>query len=213
MIEIRNWFVRVPDNEYLLGYLGEHLARRIVFLLAEPGYGGWEFKLDVKRCGKKDVLALVQEEALDGLRLSVDVDRGLLLRPGTITAQIRAFNREGRERHTNQFYFSVRDSVQPGEAFPTPLPSEFYQMEAGMGELLRLAREAAAQAGQAADRADLVRQFKTYLEFPSLGTEKTIYMDAAANKAYRWDEVEKKYYVVGSDYGQIKIIDGGNADV
>lgn len=210
MIEIKNWRVCVPADEYQIGYSGEHLVHKLDFLLLDTGYMDWMFKLDIKQGGKKDVLHLETAELPEGLSLTTDVRRGLLTCPSTITAQIRAFTMDGRERHTNQFYFSVRDSIKPWEAFPDPLPTEFHQMEAAMALLLENTRSAAERAELAADR-DIVRQYKTYLEFPSIGDSKILYIDAAANKSYRWDDENLKYFVVGSDYEQIKIIDGGNA--
>lgn len=210
MIEIKNWRVRVPPDEYQIGYNGENLVHKLDFLLPDTEYADWMFKLDIKQGGKKDVLHLEMEELPEGLRLTTDVRRGLLICPGTITAQVRAFTSDGRERHTNQFYFFVRDSVRPWEAFPDPLPTEFHQMETAMTMLLENTRSAAQRAELAADR-DIVRQYKTYLEFPSIGDSKILYIDAAANKSYRWDDENLKYFVVGSDYEQIKIIDGGNA--
>lgn len=210
MIEIKNWFVRVPPGEYQIGYHGEHLVHKLEFLQKDAGYASWTFKLDVKQGSKKDVLELEVAEVPEGLHLATDVRRGLLTCPGTITAQIRAFDREGRERHTNQFYFAVRDSIKPWEGFPDPLPTEFHQMEEAMAILFENTKTAAQRAEQAADR-DIVQQYKTYLEFPSIGDPKILYIDAAANKSYRWDDDNLKYFVVGSDYEQIKIIDGGNA--
>lgn len=55
---------------------------------------------------------------------------------------------------------------------------------------------------------------KDYLyEFPNVGQEKDLYVAREENKIYRWDEEELKYYSLtsGSDYTDIKIIDGGNA--
>lgn len=212
MIEIKNWYVRVPNEEYLIGYSGEHLVHKLEFLQPDKGYADWTFKLDVKQNGNKDALALDVMEIPEGLLLSTDVRRGLLTRPGSITAQIRAFHLDGRERHTNQFYFAARDSVKPWEGFPDPLPTEFHQMEQTMSAILQEAQEAALRAENAVGQTDLVRQYKSYLEFPSLGGPKILYMDTTMNKAYRWDEDEKKYFVVGSDYEQIKVIDGGKAN-
>lgn len=48
----------------------------------------------------------------------------------------------------------------------------------------------------------------TYLQFPTVGNEKTLYIGTTENKTYRWDSEQLKYYVVGSDWHDIKIIDG-----
>lgn len=49
---------------------------------------------------------------------------------------------------------------------------------------------------------------ESYLQFPSLGTSECIYIDRGANRVYRWDDSTLKYYVIGSDYNEIDIIDG-----
>lgn len=51
----------------------------------------------------------------------------------------------------------------------------------------------------------------SYLEFPNIGNENNIYIDTNKNQPYRWDNENLKYYKVGSDYNDIKIINGGNA--
>lgn len=48
----------------------------------------------------------------------------------------------------------------------------------------------------------------TYLEFPLIGNEDKLYIDSGANKTYRWDDTNLKYYCVGSDYDDISQIDG-----
>ena len=49
-------------------------------------------------------------------------------------------------------------------------------------------------------------------EFPTIGDGKHLYISTSENKTYRFDEVQLKYYVVGSDYEDIKIINGGCAN-
>lgn len=49
-------------------------------------------------------------------------------------------------------------------------------------------------------------------EFPNIGNEKNVYIAKEENKTYRWDDENLKYYCIGSDYNDIKIINGGNAD-
>lgn len=56
-----------------------------------------------------------------------------------------------------------------------------------------------------------IRRFSSYLEFPTIGNDAVLYLDETANKLYKWNQTDLHYYVVGSDYNQIQIIDGGNA--
>ena len=58
---------------------------------------------------------------------------------------------------------------------------------------------------------DAVVQKDSYLEFPTIGNEATIYIDRTANKSFRWDNDGLKYYVVGSDYKDISVVDAGTA--
>lgn len=52
----------------------------------------------------------------------------------------------------------------------------------------------------------------TYLEFPNVGNSGCIYISTTTNKIYRWDSTELKYFVIGSDYTNINVIDGGTSN-
>lgn len=58
---------------------------------------------------------------------------------------------------------------------------------------------------------DIVLPFDNLFLFPITGSANTIYIDTTSNKTYRWDDVNLKYYVIGSDYNDIKTINGGSA--
>lgn len=51
----------------------------------------------------------------------------------------------------------------------------------------------------------------SHTEFPSIGSEDTLYIDKSENKLYRWDAQSLKYEVVGTNYNDITIINGGNS--
>lgn len=54
---------------------------------------------------------------------------------------------------------------------------------------------------------DSVLEYDSSLLFPTTGKSNTIYIDKTANKSYRWDNVQLKYYSL-NDYENIEIIDG-----
>jgi hypothetical protein len=56
------------------------------------------------------------------------------------------------------------------------------------------------------------QQYASKYEFPNSGNEGVLYTDIVENKTYRWDSGQLKYYCVGSNYEDIKIINGGNAN-
>ena len=59
------------------------------------------------------------------------------------------------------------------------------------------------------DLAETVISAETYLEFPITGKTTAVYIDTSANRVYRWDDENVKYYCIGSDYNEIDRIDGG----
>lgn len=54
-------------------------------------------------------------------------------------------------------------------------------------------------------------QYNSKLEFPSVGSEKLIYIDLSENSLWRFDEKKLQYICVGRDYTQLETISGGNA--
>lgn len=59
---------------------------------------------------------------------------------------------------------------------------------------------------------DVVSSYATHYEFPNIGKQNTIYIATEENKTYRWDESERKYYCIGANYDDIKVITGGEAN-
>lgn len=51
----------------------------------------------------------------------------------------------------------------------------------------------------------------SYLTFPNIGDIKNIYVDTTMDLIYRWNDRQLKYYMLGRDYNDIKIIDGGTS--
>ena len=50
-----------------------------------------------------------------------------------------------------------------------------------------------------------------YLNFPAIGRAGFLYIDAGSNKLYYWLEDELRYFCIGTNYEDIKIINGGGA--
>lgn len=60
-------------------------------------------------------------------------------------------------------------------------------------------------------KATATQVYQNQYDFPNLGEVGVLYIDKDNNKVYRWDEDDRKYYCVGSDYTDVKVIDGGHA--
>ena len=54
---------------------------------------------------------------------------------------------------------------------------------------------------------DIVQEYASSLQFPTIGKSQTIYIDKSNNKSYRWDDNELKYYRL-DDYTEIELING-----
>ena len=54
---------------------------------------------------------------------------------------------------------------------------------------------------------DIVQEYASSLQFPTIGKSQTIYIDKSNNKSYRWDDNELKYYRL-NDYTEIELING-----
>ena len=60
-------------------------------------------------------------------------------------------------------------------------------------------------------KAKSMVSYATHYDFPNIGEDNVGYIATEENKIYRWDSTETKYYCIGSDYNEIKTLDGGNA--
>lgn len=54
-------------------------------------------------------------------------------------------------------------------------------------------------------------QYESKLAFPSVGSNKILYVDLSDNSIWRFDIDDLIYVCVGRDYTEIEVINGGNA--
>lgn len=57
-----------------------------------------------------------------------------------------------------------------------------------------------------------ILEYPNHFSFPSVGQKNVIYIDAAENKSYRYSIEKNKYYIIGSNYEDILIINGNGGD-
>ena len=62
------------------------------------------------------------------------------------------------------------------------------------------------------DAVLITHQYPSKHEFPNKGNPAIWYVDISENKTYRWSEAKLIYQCIGSDYKQIKVINGGTAN-
>ena len=49
-------------------------------------------------------------------------------------------------------------------------------------------------------------------ELPAVGIPDRVYVCRSSNQSYRWDDTETRYRIIGSDYNEIDVINGGEAN-
>ena len=56
-----------------------------------------------------------------------------------------------------------------------------------------------------------IQPYASITAFPTVGDINTIYIETTNKKLYLWDSKSLKYYCFGSDYHNIKVINGGSS--
>lgn len=122
MLTMTNWHIKVPQDDEHIGYTGDNLAKRIV--IQTDIDQTWMVKLDVQIADSKNTIDLMR----DGNLLYVDLTREMLQKDGIYQFQLRGTCGD-IVTHSNIWHMRVRGAINAVSAFPSPLPSEFYQME------------------------------------------------------------------------------------
>ncbi|WP_195986163.1 hypothetical protein [Clostridium sp. D33t1_170424_F3] len=121
MIFVKNWTVDVPEEEMLLGYVGENSVRTVVFQMDSAAYSEWEFRLDMELGEQKNTVLLGKDVEGETLWLHFAVRGELLYAAGHMNAQLRALAQDGRIKLSSLFGFEVGKSIHSAAAVPGAL--------------------------------------------------------------------------------------------
>jgi hypothetical protein len=110
-------------------------------------------------------------------------------------------------------YINFKDGIND-KAIGNRTISDPLTVGANISDSLTNLLEKLSQAILAIEKASIETVYlsETYLTFPNIGNKLILYLDTSSNKVYRWDDNNLKYYVIGSNYEDIKVINGGNAN-
>ena len=107
----------------------------------------WSYKLDVKYPDKfnigKDALYNIIDLGRNGDICSVILTREMLPFNGKYTMQLRGINGD-KVYHSDTFEVWVKYSIEPGSTY-NPVPSEFYQVEARLDNVVKSALDALSE--------------------------------------------------------------------
>jgi len=165
-ITIINRSMDIPIPEQTIGYTGDNLVEVRTFELHRM-YGnidlsGFDFRLDTQIGEHENVIYLDKTISDDKITLTWVVDESHIQYPGDMTIQIRAFNAVGVEKwHTDPVTVKVKKAINALSSLPSPLPSEFNEMEARVAQKHNEVREAAEQVAE--DKAEVAENLATVL--------------------------------------------------
>ena len=147
MLKLTNWVLSAPDGaDRLIGYDGEHLARRLAVETDAPGL--WQYKFELRF---SDGSVNILDAVVTGNVISSELKESYLAAPGPCELQVRGLD-GAREIKSNVLGLVLADSIRAGETFEAP--SEFEQLEQNVTALKAEAVAAAGQAQGSAARAE-----------------------------------------------------------
>lgn len=132
---------------------------------------------------------------VNGQTLIYDIPDCVLAESALITSEISLYQ-NGARRTLSKFVFSIRADINTDNIIETkqnqPILSEIQQ------------------------KLDKVRRtvfdYTNRFEFPNVGTTGFLYIDKSEGASYYWDEERAHYFIAGTDYNNITVITGGNAN-
>lgn len=156
MIIIDNRKMVVPSAEKTLGFMGDNAVASREFSLSEMALSSFVFKLDIQKAnGETGIVHLKKTVDNNAIVLTWPIMESELDTPGELVVQIRAYSESGDEVwHSGQGAFAVCGSIAALAAFPSPLPSEFRQMEQRVTKAVELVEQVAEHIGDIATGAD-----------------------------------------------------------
>lgn len=169
MIKIKERKMIISNGEENLGFVGDNNTEVREFVITDKELFDFDFKLDLKMKEYVGIVDLEKNIDADKLILKWKVKKEHLPQSGMIYAQIRAFNSNGDTWHSEKGSFWITGSINATQYFPSPLPSEFEQIEqqvttarnetvAAKNIVLEKAGEVAENTKTVLDKTEIVMQ-------------------------------------------------------
>ena len=167
MIKVQGRTLQISAKESFIGFENDNLVETRHFEITDESLFNFDFKLDMKHTGGVNIVDLPKEYKENSIILTWEV-RKEHLPAGILYIQLRAFNDNEQVWHSEQKIFRVPESINATNYFPSPLPSEFEQMEQRVtqakNETLIAADEVAENTGIVNANTQLVLQSKNIVE-------------------------------------------------
>ena len=129
MIEVRNRDLIIPTSDEFVGVAGDNKIEVRQFVITDHNLFSFDFKLDVQQGENKNIIDLDKTVEKDKIILSWVVKKEHIPNNGILYAQLRAFSDNEEIWHSKKDNFRIGGRIGATDYFPSPLPSEFEQME------------------------------------------------------------------------------------
>lgn len=161
-IKITGRSLNIPISDRIVGHEGDNLIETRTFELnryySNIDMSVFDFKLDTQVGDVKNTIDLDKTVSEDKIILTWNIAESHLLHSGYMSIQLRAFSGNEEKWHSAQDYVQVQPSINATEVQPSPLPSEFEQIEQRVTAAKNEAIEAAQEAKQQAERVEDIIQ-------------------------------------------------------
>lgn len=171
MIEIAGRRLKIPDDEKILGYVGDNDVDIRIFKLSRLDLSDMFFQVDIrKEDGTTDFIELEKAFEADHLLLTWPLMANQLNVKGKLIAQIEALNANKQVWHSGPGEFIVGNSIKAEADIPSPLPTEFGQFEER--NILLAAQVSANTQAVAENTLEVARNTQTVTENTTLVGQK-----------------------------------------
>ena len=125
MIKVNGRVLAIPDDEKVIGFVGDNLIEVRQFEINDEQLLNFSFKLDLRIAEFVGIIDLTK----NGNILTWTIEKEHLPQQGVVDIQLRAFSGDDEIWHSEIAQVHAGDSINATDYFSSPLPSEFEQME------------------------------------------------------------------------------------
>lgn len=145
MISVQNKKMIIPEEERVLGFLGDHLAEKREFFISGGFSGDMRVRLFLRfKSGAENFFVLEPCGAHNSGILCWNIRREHIFEDGIVQAQLKVYKGEEEIWHSSPDFFLVLESLEVSN--PPQIPTEFEELEQKVNEKLDAIRQASLKA-------------------------------------------------------------------
>ena len=145
MISVQNKRMIIPEEERVLGFLGDHLTGKREFFISGGYSGDMRIRLFLRfKSGAENFFVLEPCGGQNGGTLCWNIRREHIFEDGMVQAQLKVYQGEEEIWHSSPDFFLVLESLEISN--PPQIPTEFEELEQKVNEKLDAVRRASLKA-------------------------------------------------------------------